>query len=393
MRTRVRSLIATAVGILFLPLIGGGPAVADQAPAPGATQACAAPAWNAGIAYVAGDRVSHGGAEWRAKWWTQGETPGTTGEWGVWEHLGACGGPEEPGEPADPGAIAVAPYLYYGWGNPPSAVEVMNATGVEWFTMAFILSSGGCTPSWDGQRPLTGGIDEQRIDEIRAAGGDVIPSIGGWNGNKLGESCQDAASLAAAYQQVIDAFDLKAIDLDIENTEFYGEVTQQRNIDALSIIARDNPDLLIYITMGTAVSGPDSNGRRLIQKGAAAGLDVDGWTIMPFNFNGSSEMGQDSIRAAEGLQDAVRAAYGYSETEAYQRIGISSMNGMTDQGETVTQQHFREMLGYAQQHGLARLTFWSVNRDRPCTGGDVSACSGIGQRPWEFTGILAEYLD
>ncbi|MYW12277.1 hypothetical protein GT034_28605, partial [Streptomyces sp. SID2563] len=30
------------------------------------------------------------GHTWRAKWWVQGDKPGTTGEWGVWEDLGAC---------------------------------------------------------------------------------------------------------------------------------------------------------------------------------------------------------------------------------------------------------------------------------------------------------------
>src|SRR3954471_19157573 len=45
-----------------------------------------------------------------------------------------------------------APYLYEGWGDPPSPSTVMSATGVKWFTMAFMLDSGGCNPAWDGSR-------------------------------------------------------------------------------------------------------------------------------------------------------------------------------------------------------------------------------------------------
>lgn len=52
--------------------------------------------------------------------------------------------------------MAVAPYLYNGWGSPPSPTTVMNATGVKWFTLAFVLSNGYCNPQWDGSRPLTG---------------------------------------------------------------------------------------------------------------------------------------------------------------------------------------------------------------------------------------------
>ncbi|RPF19751.1 glycosyl hydrolase family 18 protein [Myceligenerans xiligouense] len=46
-------------------------------------------AWTAGTAYTGGDEAEYGGHVWRAKWWTQGDTPGA-GEWGPWEDLGAC---------------------------------------------------------------------------------------------------------------------------------------------------------------------------------------------------------------------------------------------------------------------------------------------------------------
>lgn len=51
---------------------------------------CAASAWDAARIYNAGDTTSLNDHTWRAKWWTQGERPGTTGDWGVWEDLGAC---------------------------------------------------------------------------------------------------------------------------------------------------------------------------------------------------------------------------------------------------------------------------------------------------------------
>ncbi|MEU0940599.1 M4 family metallopeptidase, partial [Embleya sp. NPDC005971] len=51
---------------------------------------CNAPAWNANSVYTNGSVVSYQGHTYRAKWWTQGEVPGTTGQWGVWVDLGAC---------------------------------------------------------------------------------------------------------------------------------------------------------------------------------------------------------------------------------------------------------------------------------------------------------------
>ncbi|MGW1992717.1 carbohydrate-binding protein [Embleya sp. NPDC001921] len=47
-------------------------------------------AWERAAIYVANNSVSHKGHAWKAKWWTQGEEPGTTGQWGVWQDLGAC---------------------------------------------------------------------------------------------------------------------------------------------------------------------------------------------------------------------------------------------------------------------------------------------------------------
>ncbi|WP_306327770.1 glycoside hydrolase family 19 protein [Streptomyces venezuelae] len=84
LRKLVTSLAAlcTVVGlaVLFLP-----------AATAGAAAACAA-AWNSSSVYTGGMTASHNGHNWQAKWWTQNETPGTTGEWGVWADQGVCGG-------------------------------------------------------------------------------------------------------------------------------------------------------------------------------------------------------------------------------------------------------------------------------------------------------------
>ena len=41
--------------------------------------------WSVEIEYNEKDRVIHDGEIWEAYWWTKGEEPGTTGEWGVWQ--------------------------------------------------------------------------------------------------------------------------------------------------------------------------------------------------------------------------------------------------------------------------------------------------------------------
>ncbi|MFE0588487.1 chitinase C-terminal domain-containing protein [Micromonospora echinospora] len=46
--------------------------------------------WNATTSYTGGSLVQHDGRRYRAKWWTQGENPATSGQWGPWESQGAC---------------------------------------------------------------------------------------------------------------------------------------------------------------------------------------------------------------------------------------------------------------------------------------------------------------
>ncbi|EFF89471.1 chitinase [Streptomyces sp. e14] len=301
-----------------------------------------------------------------------------------WNAPAADGGGSTPAAP-----MAVAPYLYNGWGSPPNPSTITSATGVKWFTLAFVLSNGYCNPQWDGSRPLTGGVDQQTVNTIRANGGDVIPSFGGYSGNKLESSCSSAGELAAAYQKVINAYGLKAIDIDIEADAYSNPTVQQRTVDALKTVKNNNPGLKVYVTIGTGQSGPDTS---LINRAASAGLTVDAWTIMPFDFGGAGQnMGTLTQRAAEGLKTALKNAYHYSDDQAYRDMGISSMNGVTDNNETVTVADFRTILAYAQQHHLARLTFWSANRDRPCTGGPADSCSGVSQQNWDYTRVFAAY--
>jgi chitinase len=51
---------------------------------------CAAVEWSKTQVYTNGNAVSHNGHKWTAKWWTQGEEPGTTGPDGVWADNGTC---------------------------------------------------------------------------------------------------------------------------------------------------------------------------------------------------------------------------------------------------------------------------------------------------------------
>ena len=288
-----------------------------------------------------------------------------------------------------------SPYEYLGWGNPQAPAAVMAATGIHDLTLAFMLSHGACNPQWDGSRPLLGGTDQAAIDTIRAAGGDVTVSFGGWSGKKLGSSCKTAGALAAAYQKVIDAYALRSIDIDIEHGEFKNKKTRMRVVAALALVQAANPGLEISVTMGTGETGPEAAGLSLIADAAAISFLPTVWTVMPFDFGAPlTDMGHASVRALEGLEADVASAYQLPTGAAYEHVGVSSMNGQTDEAsETVSLGDFQTILSFAGEHHLGRVSFWSVNRDRSCAGTRPGSdeCSGISQAPYAFSDLLAGY--
>jgi predicted chitinase len=89
---RILAMLAT-VGLMLAGVVL--PATAAFA------AACAAP-WSAGAVYVGGNNVSYSGHNYGAKWWTQGEIPTASGQWGVWRDDGVCtggGGTTPPTQP------------------------------------------------------------------------------------------------------------------------------------------------------------------------------------------------------------------------------------------------------------------------------------------------------
>jgi hypothetical protein len=289
-----------------------------------------------------------------------------------------------------------APYEYMGWGNPPPPASVFAATGIHDLTLAFILSNGTCDPEWDGIRPLLGGSDADAISAIRAAGGNVDVSFGGADGSKLGVVCPNATALMGAYQKVISDYRLSAIDVDVEGTEYASADARSRVIHALAQLQRRDRNLEISVTFQVYLSGLGADGKSMIKQAASLHFQPYAWTIMPFDFQPAvNDMTSATEQVTEDLERVVARAYREPSVEAYAHMGISSMNGDTDiSGETVSVSQFGQIVAFAEQKHLARVTFWAVNRDRPCTGAfsEVAGnCSGLSQSLYGYTDLLASY--
>lgn len=290
---------------------------------------------------------------------------------------------------------ASAPYVMPEDNSPPDVAAVMDATGQKAFQLAFILDSGGCTPSWGGNSPIsTDTAAGAVINTIRAKGGDVSVSIGGYGGTKLGQTCGTPAATAAAYQQVITKYGLHAIDFDLEEPEYENDAAVNNELGAAQILQRDNAGLYVSVTMPATAAGTGWFGTQLLDKSKALGFTPDNFSIMPFDggFNGAA----DQISAAENFHGLLMSHLDWNSAFAYAHEGVSLMNGRSDTGEYFRQADFQTVLDYATGHGLARFTNWSVNRDRQCSPPDNNGqtsgiCSSVTQNAWDFTKFSAKF--
>jgi chitinase len=293
---------------------------------------------------------------------------------------------------------ASAPYDMPLDNNPPDLTQVMAATGEKAYVLAFVLAENNttCAPAWDGGSTVVSSSDAvaSQINALRADGGDVAVSFGGYNGTKLGQVCGTAAATAAAEQTVITTYGLHAIDLDLEEPEYESSSAIANELGAAQIIQSEDPGIYISVTIPGTTSGTGWFGEQLLDEAKTLGFTPNSFTIMPFDggFNGASTQ----ITALEDFNGILTSTFGWSAATAYAHEGVSSMNGRTDSAEYFYQSDFQTVLTWAESVGLGRYSFWDVNRDLECNppdnNGDLSGtCSSVTQNSWDFTKYDAEF--
>jgi chitinase len=231
------------------------------------------------------------------------------------------------------------------------------------------------------------------ISRIRANGGDVSVSIGGYGGTKLGQTCGSPEATAAAYQQVVSKYALKAMDFDLEEPEYENTAAVHNEVGAARILQQNNPGLYVSITTAGTASGTGWFGTQMLLDAKSQGFTPANFSIMPFDggFNG----GSSQTAALEQFHTILMNTFGWDSATAYAHEGISQMNGRSDAGEYFRQADFQTTLDYATSHKLARYTNWSVNRDRQCADPNQSTtsgtCSSVPQTLYEFTKYSARF--
>jgi len=288
--------------------------------------------------------------------------------------------------------------------NPQNISTAMSASGAKFFNLAFVLDSGGCTPAWNGDaahKVSSDGTVLSVVNAVRAGGGDVAVSFGGYNGAELGAGCGSASGLANAYQQVITKYNLTRIDLDYEGDDLNANMAVR--MGALKML-QDNAraagrQLHVTLTVPMTTVGFPDTGKAEIQAGINAGVQFDLINIMAFDYGltNASTMVQSVQLVAEAAKNQLKTLYGYDDATAFAHLGLQLMNGHTDQpSELFTQADFSALLTYARSKHFGWFSYWSLNRDRACDPNVPhnwadGACSSVSQSAWDFSKIVAQY--
>jgi chitinase len=290
-------------------------------------------------------------------------------------HAAANPGPGFPAQYA-------APYAEV-WNSPTALTTVRNATGLKYFTLAFVIDGGGCNATFNGDTSITDASWTSAINSLRSAGGDVIASFGGASGTEEALACTSVSSLETQYKRVIDGLNLTRLDFDIEGSALNNTTANDRRNQALADLqqqyAAQGKRLDIDYTLPVDPTGLESNSLSLLNNAKSHGLNVNLVNIMTMDYGSSMDMGNAAISAAQGLHTQLGQIW-TSKTSAqlWAMEGNTPMIGVNDTtSEVFSTSDAGDLESFAKSNGIQELSFWSLGRDKACSSnGQLSdSCS------------------
>lgn len=311
-------------------------------------------------------------------------------------------------------AQVYAPYVDMGLYPTYDLVSAARAQSVKYFTLAFIVADADKQPSWGGYREYAvndGEFDTQvraQIAGVRALGGDVMVSFGGAANQELAEVITDMVALKDAYRKVVDAYGLTRVDFDIEGAAVANRASVDRRSQALAALQSDlaaaGRPLEIWYTLPVLPSGLTADGLYILQSAKKYGLNIGGVNIMTMDYgdgaapNPQGRMGDYAIQAATSLFNQLKGLFGTAKTDAqlWKLVGVTPMIGLNDvTTEVFDQSAARQLLAFARQMGISRISIWSLNRDQANRSGRINyvenTSSSIPQSTYEFSTIFGAF--
>lgn len=299
-----------------------------------------------------------------------------------------------------------------------SEMPTLDADAPANIVLAFIVaeSADSCVPSWG----TFYGLDEagvhldldRRVARMRQSDAEVAVSFGGALNTELASACRTVEELTSAYAEVLDRYDTATIDLDIEGANLADADAGVRRADAVAALQADRRadggELDVWLTLPVATDGLTADGLAAVEQMLIAGVELSGVNVMTMDYGtdlGGMSMAEASISALEATHDQLTALYAANRTDlpgagAWAVLGATPMIGQNDvESEVFTIDDAVELNAFADARALARMSMWSLNRDRTCGPNYPNlsvvsdSCSGVNQRDLSFAQVLSAGFD
>ena len=302
--------------------------------------------------------------------------------------------------------------------TPQYAFEDPTTSADKQVVLSFVVAASdgsGCTPSWGGAYSLDEASDsldlDRRIARLQQQGGDIAISFGGLDNQELAVTCDSVSQLAAAYESVIDRYNITTIDLDIEGAALTNSAANTRRAEALEIVQQklrsEGKSLAIWLTLPVAPSGLQIGGQDVVRATLAGKVDIAGVNAMTMDY-GKLTHGQTMLQASESALIETERQLGILYRQAditlndgtlWSKIGATPMIGQNDsKGEVFTIADAKALNSFAASKGVGRMSMWSLNRDVSCGSNYVTlsvvsdSCSGVKQGGQSFATLLARHF-
>ncbi len=294
-----------------------------------------------------------------------------------------------------------APYVDMGLYPVPDLDGLARKYGVGLFTLGFMQASPSGKLAWGGYDVLTlDSTNEQavairgEINALRAAGGDVMVSLGGAAGESLAQNYAKRGlgiqALATAYGAMVDTLKLTKVDFDIEGAAVAEPATLKLQMDAIALVQKTRPNLGVWLTLPVLPQGLTADGVNVVKAALVAGVKVDGVNVMAMDYGDNAappqakSMGEYAIDAANATFAQMKTLFA-SQGQAFgwNQLGVTPMLGVNDVASEVFRLQDADLLEiFARAKGLGMIGMWSINRDNPGPAGQQSVNhSGLPTQP------------
>ena len=292
-----------------------------------------------------------------------------------------------------------------------SITATAQQSGVRYFTLAFLQAprKGSCDLDWNGNSTQPLNYYAADIASLRAAGGNVIPSFGGFSadqgGTEIADSCTNVSQIAADYESVVTTLGVTRLDMDVEAKSLNNTAGVNRRNQAIAMTeawaASQGIPLQIQYTLPVEQYGLDPNGEAVLQNAVTDHATVTSVDIMVFDYyiagEGTVNMSQAAINAANNTHTQLAGIYPtLTSTQIWATEAMTMLPGIDDYPKKTEVTHLADaqaMFSFAQANGMNLLSIWAIQRDNGgCPGTrDSNTCSGITQNTWDFSHLLEPF--